>query len=129
MSGYCVLRYFSVQYKHILKILGGVFVGNNFQNDELQVGQYDAAEAEAKRKKIRKRVKTGVGVSVLLAVLGYFGLVREQDRNDQDTPQSIESMATPSNEPTAEPSDEPMTEFFLGGNGAWFNSVIVFFGG
>ena len=85
-------------------------MSGDFQKDELRIGQYDAAEAEAKKKKILKRVGIGIGVAVLLAVLGYFGLVGAQDKNGPDTSQ-------------------PMTEFMLGGNGAWFNSVIVFFGG
>ena len=96
-------------------------MGNDFQKDGLHVEQYDAAKAETKRKKILKRVGIGVGAAVLLAVLGYFGLVKEQPKSEPDTPPGIESVT--------EPTITPMTEFMLGGNGAWFNSVIIFFGG
>ena len=78
------------------------------KKDELKVEQYDAAKAESKRKKIL-RVAMGAGVAALVAVLVYFGLV--QDKNDDEPPDT-----------------EPMTEFMCGGNGAWFNSIIVFLG-
>jgi len=71
--------------------------------DELRVEQYDAEEAEAKKKKILKRVS-----AALLAVLRYFGLVK--------------------NVPDKSPNTKPMDEYMCGGNGAWFNSVVVFFG-
>ena len=71
--------------------------------DELKVEKYDAAEAEVKKKKILKRVSVA-----LLAVLRYFGLVK--------------------NVPDKSPNTKPMDEFMVGGNGAWFNSVIIFLG-
>ena len=75
------------------------------KKNELQVERYDAAEVEAKKKKILKRIAIGIGVA---ALLGYFGLCR----------------TTPSTKTTI----EPMIQFMTGGNGAWFNSVIVFLG-
>lgn len=50
-------------------------MSNDFQKDELRVEQYDAAAAEAKRKKIFKRVGIGVGLAAALAILTGFGLV------------------------------------------------------
>ena len=78
-------------------------MGSDSQKDELHVEQYDAAEAEAKRKRILKRVGIGVGVAIILAILGYFGLVALHDYY--------------------------MTEFMVGGNGAWFNSKVIFLEG
>ena len=75
-------------------------MSNDLQNDELKVEQYDAAKAEAKRRLILKRVGIGVGVAALIAVLGYFGLVVLRDFF--------------------------MNEYMVGGNGAWFNSKVVF---
>jgi len=75
-------------------------VSSDFEKDELQVEQYDAAEAEAKKKKILKRVGIGAGAAVLLGVLGYFGLLAFQEYY--------------------------LTQFMVGGNGAWFNSKVVF---
>ena len=103
-------------------------MNNDFQNDELQVEQYDAAEAESKKKEILKRVGIGVGAAVLLAVLGYFGLVGNKDKNDPDTAPDIGSATEQTAEPTTEPSSTPLTTFYAGGNGAWFNSVVVFLG-
>ncbi|MCL2529029.1 MAG: hypothetical protein FWE41_01660 [Coriobacteriia bacterium] len=75
-------------------------MSSDFEKDELQVEQYDAAEAEAKKKKILKRVGIGAGAAVLLGVLGYFGLLAFQEYY--------------------------LTQFMVGGNGAWFNSKVVF---
>ena len=85
-------------------------MNNDSQKDELKVEHYDAEKAKAKKKKILKRIAIGAGVAALIALLGYFGLVKDKDGLGKW------------------PHNEPMTEFMVGGNGAWFNSVIVFFG-
>jgi hypothetical protein len=83
-----------------LSRIGGLFVGNDFEKDELQVEHYDADAAAAKKKKIQKRVAIGVGAAALLVLLGYFGLLYVRDLL--------------------------MTEYIMGGNGAWFNSKVRF---
>ena len=77
-------------------------MSNNFNNDELRVEHYDAEDAAIKKKKILKRIGIGAGIAAILAILGYFGLNALQEKI--------------------------MTEFIMGGNGAWFNSKMVFFG-
>ena len=74
---------------------------NNSQKDELQVEQYDAAAAEAKRKKMLKRVGIGVGVATAAVVLGYFGLANRQDAEDN------------------------RYRHIVGGGGAWFESEVI----
>ena len=45
---------------------------------ELKVEHYDSSEVEAKKKKMLKRVATGVGAATLATTLGYFGLVQDK---------------------------------------------------
>jgi len=59
---------------------------------ELQVEHYDSSEVAAKKRKILKRVATGVGAAALVTTLGYFGLVQGKKdtehtivKNDLDT--------------------------------------------
>ena len=46
--------------------------------NELKIERYDASEAAAKKKKILKRVATGVGATTLVTVLGYYGLAQDK---------------------------------------------------
>jgi len=75
---------------------------NNSEKDELQVGQYDIAEAEKKKKRILTRVGIGVGLATLVSVLGYLGYT------------ILRSYF--------------MTEYIMGGSGAWFNSRVIYLG-
>jgi hypothetical protein len=45
---------------------------------ELKVEHYDSSEVAAKKKKMLKRVATGVGAAALVTTLGYFGLVQDK---------------------------------------------------
>ena len=81
---------------------------NKSQKDELQVENYDAMSAEAKRKRILKRVGIGIGVAIVAAILGYFGLDRIQNNYNPDSPEVpiIDDWCVP------------------GGAGAWYSSVV-----
>ena len=46
--------------------------------NELKVEHYDSSEVAAKKKKMLKRVATGVGAASLVTTLGYFGLVQDK---------------------------------------------------
>ena len=113
--------------------------------NELKVERYDASEAAAKKKKILKRVATGVGATTLVTVLGYYGLAQDKKgteprsvnegfdtvtviiKKDLDTVPVKKDSDTVS-VPVKKDVDTvaPMRTFYLGGNGAWFNSVIEF---
>ena len=87
--------------------------------NELKVERYDASEAAAKKKKILKKVTTGVGAAALVTVLGCYGL---QDRKVA-VPTTVNKDSVTVNKDL---DTVPMIEHYLGGNGAWFNSVIEF---
>jgi len=98
--------------------------------NELKVERYDASEAAAKKKKILKIVSTGVGVAALSTMLGCYGLQQKATKTDtmtvnKDTVTVNKALDTI---PVVEPIEEvvPTRQFYLGGNGAWFNSVIEF---
>ena len=74
---------------------------SNSKTDELQVEHYDAAEAEAKKKRILFKVGIGIGAAALLALLAFFGLLVWQEFM-------------------------PMSGHTVGGAGAWFNSRVIF---
>jgi len=46
--------------------------------NELKVEHYDSSEVAAKKKKMLKKVATGVGAAALVTTLGYFGLVQDK---------------------------------------------------
>ena len=99
-----------IEDKNVIKIQQEEQDGQELEQTlgELQVEHYDASEVEAKRKKILKIVAVGVGIAALSTMLGCFGLKKASK---------------------TEPVEyEPMNEFLLGGNGAWFNSIIQFTG-
>jgi len=73
---------------------------SNSKKNELYVEQYDAADAEAKKKRILFKVGIGVGGVALLALLALFGLIVF--------------------------GDQIMPGEYVGGNGAWFNSKVIF---
>ena len=92
--------------------------------NELKVEHYDASEVEVKKKKILKIVATGIGIAALTTILGCFGLQKAKKSADTTTVNKGSDTI-----PVIEPvEDEPMIEFIMGGNGAWFNSVIQFTG-
>jgi hypothetical protein len=94
---------------------GGLLMDNNSQNDELRVDHYDAEAAAEKKRTILKRVGIGAGIAAILAILAYFGLNVLQDILVIEPGPIVEQ-------------DVPMTEHVVGGNGAWFNSEVVFLG-
>ena len=112
------------------------------KENKLQVQQYDVSEVEAKRKKILRKVATGVGAVALTALLSYYGLRGEgstpaneyldaEPAIAQDTipiPTIVQDTILVIAQDTIPPPppDLPMIEFIMGGNGAWFNSVIEF---
>ena len=93
--------------------------GDMTPSSALKVEHYDASEVAAKKMKILKTVATGVGAAALTTLLGCYGCAKGPDstsvKNDLDT--------APETEPI---EDAPMRTFMVGGNGAWFNSVIEF---
>jgi len=125
------------------------------KKNELKVEHYDASEVEAKKKKILKKVATGVGATALVTVLGYYGLAQAAEpvliKENLDTMQIADIKEKSDTVPTIvldtvpvavkqdldiEPITTdtidigtivlPMGTFILGGGGAWFNSVIEF---
>jgi len=95
---------------------------------ELKVEHYDASEVESKKKKILKIVTTGVGAAALATLLGCYGCTKRSDstsvKNDLDTASKTESVE---DVPETEPIEDVHMRFqIMGGNGAWFNSVIEF---
>jgi hypothetical protein len=116
------------------------------KENKLQVQQYDASEVEAKKKKILKKVATGVGAAALVTVLGYYGLAQDAQATEpvfikekSDTVPAIVLDTVPvavkqdlDIKPITTDTIDigtivlPMGTFMLGGGGAWFNSVIEF---
>ena len=124
--------------------------------NELKVERYDASEAAAKKKKILKKVTTGVGAAALVTVLGYYGLAQDRKgtepmtvkdgsdtvpvivkkdldtvlvKEDLDTiPMTVKKDTVPVPVKKNVDTVVPMRTFYIGGNGAWFNSVIEFLG-
>ena len=100
--------------------------------NELQVEQYDALKAAAKKKKMLQRVATGVGAAALVTVLGCYGLRGAKGTDSTSLKKDLNTAPmTIKNDldtvPVIEPiEDVPMRTFMMGGNGAWFNSVIEF---
>jgi hypothetical protein len=105
------------------------------KRNELKVQQYDASEASAKKSKILKVVATGVGATALVTMLGCYGL-RDGGNTSTNEYLDIDSMTVKQDLGTAPIAaadtidvgtiELPMSVFMLGGNGAWFNSVIEF---
>ena len=96
------------------------------KENKLQVQQYDASEMEAKKQRILKKVATGVGAVALTTLLSCSGLrggasVPANDEHLVDIPMTVEQ---DSNIIDIGTIVLPMSTFLLGGNGAWFNSVI-----
>ncbi len=93
--------------------------------NELKVEHYDSSEAATKKKKILKIVTTGVGAAALSTMLGCYGLQKTTNTDtmtvNKDTVTANKALDT-----IPEPIEEPMRFQIMGGNGAWFNSVIEF---
>ena len=77
--------------------------GYDSKADELKVEHYNVAAAEAKKKKIWFKVGIGAGAVALLALLGLLGFLALRELGFF-----------------------PTTVHMLGGNGAWFNSKVIF---
>ena len=99
--------------------------------NELKVERYDASEVDAKKKKILKIVTKGVGATALSTMLGCYGLQKTTNTDtmpvNKDTVTVNQGIDTIPVVPIPF-EEEPMRFQIMGGNGAWFNSVIEFLG-
>ena len=91
------------------------------RKNELRVEQYDVAEI-AKKKKILKKVATGIGTAALTTTLCAYGLAHDK-KIDADTKPVVIDIGTIRMEPDMDiMREESVNIWAMGGPGAWFDS-------